>query len=236
MSTLKARLLDGWLGDRFLREQQVESLQWFGDRFMLLRVRGASLRDKPPRPGDKVQIHVPEAGSRTFTPYACDASDGSCSLLAHVQRESPAADWLRRLEPGARLRWFGPSRSLSLESLAAPLALFGDETSFGVASAARELGAAALVRLEVSAPIDSALEVGARLGFAPECLVARQPSEAHLPSIARALAEASAEGGTIVLTGRARSIQLVRELLRVLAPRRQQAVKAYWADGKQGLD
>jgi ferric-chelate reductase (NADPH) len=236
VSTLKARLLDGWLGDRFLRELQVQSLQPFGDRFISIRVQGAPLRENVPRPGDKVQIHVPGAGARTFSPYACDASDGSCSLLAHVQKESPAGAWLRQLEPGARLRWFGPSRSIELEALEAPLALFGDETSFGVASAARQLAPATLVRLELSAPFDGALDVASALGFPQECLTAKESRDAHLPAIARVLAEATARGGTIVLTGQARSIQTLRGLLKATAPGRRQAVKAYWAEGKAGLD
>jgi NADPH-dependent ferric siderophore reductase len=233
---LKARLLDGWLGDRFLRELQVDALRPFGERFVEIRLSGASLRDKPPSPGDKVQIHVPDAGSRTFSPYGLDASTARCSLLAHVQAASPAAHWLRRLTPGARVRWFGPSRSLELAGLAGPLALFGDETSFGVASAARQLEPGTVVRLELSEPLADAVEVAAALGFAPECLIEKQAGAAHLPAIARVLAEATARGGTIVLTGRARSIQAMRDLLKNVAPGRRQAVKAYWAEGKEGLD
>lgn len=236
VSKLKARLLDGWLGDRFLRELQVEALQPFGERFVLIHVSGASLRDKPPRPGDKVQIHVPDAGARTFTPYACDAIAGRCSLLAHVQRESPAGAWVRQLTPGARVRWFGPSRSLALETLEAPLALFGDETSFGIARAARHWARSSFVQLELSAPLADAFAVASALGFTEECLIARQAGDAHLVAIAQALAAATASGGTIVLTGRARSIQTLRGLLKAAAPARPQAVKAYWAEGKEGLD
>ena len=236
VSKLKARLLDGWIGDRFLRQVQVETLRPFGERFVEIRVSGESLRDNPPRPGDKVQIHVPGAGARTLSPYGSDAATGQCSLLAHVQAQSPGASWVRQLKPAARVRWFGPSRSIVLESLATPLALFGDETSFGVASAARQLAPATMLRLELSTPLGDALEVGSALGFAPESLIAKQASDSHLPAIARALGEATASGGTIVLTGRARSIQLMRDLLRAVAPGRHQAVKAYWAEGKEGLD
>jgi ferric-chelate reductase (NADPH) len=236
VSKLKARLLDGWLGDRFLRELQVAALRPFGARFVEIRLSGAPLRDKPPLPGDKVQIHVPQAGARTFSPYGFDASTARCSLLAHVRAQSPAATWVRQLTPGARVRWFGPRRSLELSALAAPLALFGDETSFGVASAARQLVPGATVKLELSAPLTDALEVGVALGFAPDCLLAKQDGDEHLPAIAQVLARATAQGGTIVLTGRARSIQAMRALLKDIAPERRQVVKAYWAEGKEGLD
>lgn len=236
VSNLKARLLDGWLGDRFLRAARVDTLRAIGDRFVLLRVSSESLREKPPRPGDKIQVHVPEAGSRTFSPYGVDARTGSCSLLVHVQQESAAAAWVRRIEPGARLRWFGPSRSIALDALEGPLALFGDETSLGVASAARELATTTLVRLELSAPVVDTIEAATTLGLAQECLIAKQSGDAHLPAIARELAEVTASGGTIVLTGRARSIQALRGLLKELAPGRRQATKAYWAEGKEGLD
>lgn len=245
MPNLKARLLGGWLGDRLLREVHVEDVQQVGARFRFLRVSAPWLGEAPLAAGDKVQVFLPEIGTRTYSPFDLDADAGRFSLLAYLhgeahgeapaaQGDTPGASWAKHLSAGARAR-VAPGRSLPLQTLPRPLALFGDETSFGVARSLLAIEPAATVRLEISS-LDAVAEAAAALTLPRDGLISRRGDDGHLEEVARSLADATQQGGTVVLTGRARSIQNVRTLLRASAPGRRFAVKAYWADGKRGLD
>ena len=68
-------------------------------------------------------------------------------------------------------------------------------------------------------------------------LVERTANDAHLDEVDALLrARDGAEGGTLVLTGKAQSIQGIRTRLRARPAFARQRSKAYWAPGKRGLD
>lgn len=86
-------------------------------------------------------------------------------------------------------------------------------------------------RAEAFHPLLSSLHVKATL-------VPRQTSEHHHPLLIQAaLAAGGAADGHFVLAGRARTVQvLLRALRQAGVPARHIRSKAYWADGKAGLD
>jgi NADPH-dependent ferric siderophore reductase len=241
MPNLKARILGSFIGERFLRVTRVHAVQDLAPKFRRVTLEGswaAEVGDAFGAAGQKVQIFHPEVGSRTYTPFDFERATGRFSLLVYLHGETPGATWGRTVRVGEEVRLVGPQPSTSLDGLTGPAALFGDETSFAVARTLR--GVARLrdrctVRLEVASRSD-AYPVADALDIPRDSLVAKEPEETHLAPIARQLASAAPPGtGTVVLTGRASSIQKVREHLRA-ADHRKQTVRAYWADGKRGLD
>lgn len=237
MANLKARLLGGWLGDRLLRDVVVSNVEPVDRQFRKIRVGASWLGEAPAGAGDKVQIYLPDVGARTYTPFDIGRGAEAFSLLFYLHGDTPGAAFARGIVVGQTLRVLGPGRSIPLESLALPVALFGDETSLGIACSVYALGgsvARSTAHLEVSS-IESARAACAALGLSEEALIERDANDGHLEEVARRLSASTRDGGTIVLTGRASSIQKLRVLLRT-GSRRSQSVKAYWADGKRGLD
>src|SRR3569623_2704855 len=178
MANLKSRLLGSWLGDRLLRDADVVDVTTVG-AFVHVIARSAAV----PAAGDKVQVFFPDVGTRTYSPFGCIG--GRFELAVFLHDRGPSSAWARALAPGRQLRFIGPSSSVALGSIAGPVALFGDETSVGVARSrrGRRRGDARIV-----------LEVGARAAVGPmvaplglrAALVERRG--ARLATIGRALA------------------------------------------------
>ncbi|MEO8801459.1 MAG: siderophore-interacting protein [Polyangiaceae bacterium] len=238
MLSLKARLLGGWIGDRVLRDATVSEVEDLGTSYRRISLVGASLREAACEPGDKVQIFLPEVGARTYTPFAFDREVGRIDLLVYLHGTGPGAKWARSLAPSTVVRLIGPRSSLPLPQMDEPVALFGDETSLAVARSLFDIRAAGrhvVVRLEVDSRAEAQRACEA-IGLPPEIIVERTPDASHLDAIARELAGAVNEGGSLALSGNAHSIQLLRRHLRDLGVVPRQKVKAYWAEGKRGLD
>jgi ferric-chelate reductase (NADPH) len=224
MANLKSVFLGSWLGDQLMRDSTVASVTEMGPRFRRAVIRGLTTKVEP---GDKIQIYIPDAGTRTYSPFAYDAAAGTFELALFTHGDGPGAAWARALKAGDRVRFIGPQGSLALGSLAGPVALFGDETAFGVARSLFDLRRGdAQFRFEVGPDVEVA---AAALGLPREALVPR----GDLAAIARDLAAMNA---TLVLTGNAHSIQALRNALKDLGNDRPQRVKSYWAEGKRGLD
>ena len=223
VANLKSRFLGSWIGDRLMREGEVVAATTLG-AFVHVTVRSAAV----PAAGDKIQVFFPEVGTRTYSPFAC--AGGQFELAVFLHDRGPSSAWARSLAPGRQLRFVGPSSSTPFADIAGPVALFGDETSVGIARALHDArNGDARVVLEVGSR--AAVEpVIAKLGLVAE-LVERNGE--HLATIARDLGGA---GRTLVLTGNAKSIQDLRDRLKQLGGARPQRVKSYWAAGKVGLD
>jgi NADPH-dependent ferric siderophore reductase len=240
MTSFQERLRRG-LSQLMFKELVVDSARDVSPSFRRLRVTGPWLRTTTVSPGDKLQIMIDESGPRTYTPFAHDTTTGTFDLLAYVHAETPASSWIREARPGTKFRAFGPRGSLALATLPGPIVLFGDETSFGVARSlqlARGTSDGLSFVFECSHAIESTA-VLADLSLKSHVVVERQPERAHLEQVFRHLGAALERhsGAHLVLTGHAQMIQALRARLKTqpfaLAG---QKVKAYWADGKRGLD
>lgn len=226
-------ILLGALGGVLLRDAAVRAVRDVADSFRGVELAGPGLRGVTFHPGDKIQVLLPSRDVRTFTPLRWDAEAGATELLVYHHTASPAGLWIRALAVGDTCRFFGPQRSVRVES--GPVVLFGDETSAAVARALARDRALACV-LETSHEHDLRRALGAEVEHAT--LVPRSADEAHMPVVLdRLQAELVRQpGARLVLTGRARAIQLVRAGIKARGLPRPAATAAYWSLGKVGLD
>ena len=231
-----------WLGamvGRFLfREVETAEVRDLGASFRLVSFRGESLRGVSWEPGDKIQVYLPDHGMRTYTPMTWDAARGTGELLVFIHGTSPGAEWGRQLRPGDHWQFFGPRRSIRATDLDGPVVLFGDETSFAVARALADAKSPSAVKsvFEVSDAVESN-EVLSKIGVTG-ATVQRERAEAHLSTTCDRLVDelAATPGASLVMTGKAQSIQLLRTRLKAKSALRSGKVKAYWSVGKAGLD
>lgn len=197
-----------------------------------IELAGPELRGVQWTAGDKLQIRMGSGlQTRTYTPLCWDAAEGRTVILAHALAAGPGSEWARRVQPGQRVAVFGPRRSLDLSALpAAHGVLVGDETAIGLAAAWRP--ASTILEVDQAAAIQPLL---GSLGI-NATLLAHRAEEHHLERLVEA-ALAQGPDRRLVLVGRARTIQFLRRALREhgVASGRILA-KAYWADGKAGLD
>ncbi|MBM7116520.1 siderophore-interacting protein [Archangium primigenium] len=233
MTTAKAAV-QGLLGRLFFRDTTVTHAEDVGRRFRRLVLSGPALRGVEWTPGDKLQIFLPDAGTRTYTPLRWDASTGETELLAYLHGDTPGARWARTVRAGAALQIFGPRSSLVVGG-PSPAVMFGDETSLALARANGEPGRTVL---EVSEPEETQGALDA-LGLRGVRLVTRRADDAHREELVDAVAQAlqAHPGAPLVLSGRAAAIQGVRQGLKArgtAAPALK--TRAYWAPGKVGMD
>ncbi|WP_404362378.1 siderophore-interacting protein [Corallococcus coralloides] len=236
MANAKA-MLGSMLGRFLFTEAKVTQVREVSRAFRQIDCEGPALRAQGWTPGDKVQVFLPGLGMRTYTPLSWDEARGATAFLVYLHGDSPGAKWGRDARTGDTVRFFGPRRSVALESGDAPVVIFGDETSFAVAHALRT-GAKRDVTpiFEVTRREDCAPALR-ELGFEGQD-VERTAGDAHLTQVHERLREAlrAKPGATLVMTGRAQSIQALRSKLRGDGERATPKVKAYWAVGKTGLD
>lgn len=238
MPSVKAFLGDA-IGRLLFHPLTVERARRVTLHFRRLTLVGESLRGDACGPGDKLQIQITGVGPRTWTPFAHDPTRGAVDILAyHHGGEAPGADWAHNASQGEQVRVFGPRGSLPFASLAGPVVLFGDETSFAAARALRDIHPEAGLVFEAT-DRDEADTVLGDLALSAHTVVERRPDDAHRPELHQHLRDrlAAHPGATVVLTGNAASILAARADLKAhKALYAAQKVKAYWAPGKRGLD
>jgi ferric-chelate reductase (NADPH) len=229
-------LLEETVGRLLFRELAIADVEPLAPRFRRLTLTGDSLRGAACAPGDKLQILISGAGTRTYSPFGHDRQRGAVQIVAYSHGDEPGARWAAAVAPGDRVRVFGPRGSLALDALRGPVVLFGDETSVGVTAAAASYPRRVTAVLEASSARDSSTALRA-LGVAAE-VVERADGDRHLADVeARLRAALGREpGARLILTGRAQSIQALRGSLRNAPVAGKPLVKAYWSIGKRGLD
>jgi NADPH-dependent ferric siderophore reductase len=176
--------------------------------------------------------------ARTYTPMSWDAGKGTTRLLAFSHGDGPGSRWASGLREGDTCQFLGPRRSLDLAGLVAPVVLFGDETSFGLAASLREtLRAGDTLHMFEATDVAESRQVLDAVSLGEARLIARSADDAHVATVEAELLRLAANGAQFVLTGKASSIQRISRALKAagVASSRIKA-KAYWAPGKSGLD
>jgi len=223
----------------FMRQVRVAACETIADRFRLITLEGSALAGVAWTPGQKIQIAMGSAFvARTYTPIEWDPVAGRTRILGYAHGEGPGSAWVRGLEPGAECDIFGPRHSLDVSDAAGRLAVFGDETSIGLAHALLHQVRAGPVacRFEVD-DVEASRRVTTHLGLDDAILFGRTKSDAHLEGMEAALPASVTAGSTFVLTGKASTIQRLQQgLKRRAIPATRIVAKAYWATGKAGLD
>lgn len=223
----------------FMRQAIVAACETIADRFRLITLEGAALAGVAWRPGQKIQVAMGSAFvARTYTPIDWDRDAGRTRILGYAHGEGPGSKWVRGLGTGDDCALFGPRPSLDVGAVAGSLVILGDETSIGLAHALRhqDQARAILCRFEVD-DVEASRRVTAHLGLDDAVLFGRTEDDTHLEAMEATLPEIVAAGATFVLTGKASTIQRLRQgLMRRSVPAARIVAKAYWAQGKAGLD
>lgn len=217
-----------WLGRLLLADATVAEVRDPSPDFRLVRLTVSEAVRAALEPGDKIQVLLPADDVRTFTPFRLDGDD-RIAILGHVRTAGSASAWLRSLAAGDAVRFSGPGRSLRLPP--GPVVLVGDETSIAVtASYARARPGAVRPVFELGAGVDATAALAA-VGLADAAVFRRPGSD---PALLDTVVTAAA-GASIGITGGGELVQRVRAGVRARGfP--SVTVKAYWVEGKTGLD
>jgi len=222
-----------------MKPATVVAMERLADRFRLITLEGSALRGVAWTPGQKIQIAMGSAFvARTYTPIDWDPAAGRTRFLGYAHGDDPGSTWVRDLKAGDECDIFGPRRSLDVSGVANSLAIFGDETSIGLAHALlhQHRGRAVKCYFEVD-DVEASRSVAVHLELDNAVLFGRTQRDAHLEEMETVFPALVAAGTTFVLTGKASSIQRIRRSLKSRAvPAAPIVVKAYWAAGKVGLD
>lgn len=223
----------------FMKHVRVIEVEAVAEGFRLIALESPAFKDCAWTPGQKVQIAMGSAFvARTFTPIEWNRAEGQTRILGYAHGGGPGSEWVRNVKRGDECDIFGPRASLAVPDAAGPLMVFGDETSIGLAHAIRRQHADRTLQclLEVNAATD-AREALARLDLDRAEVFERTHNDTYLLEIERRLPALADAGAAFVLTGKASSIQRLRQALKALGtPAARLATKAYWAPGKTGLD
>jgi NADPH-dependent ferric siderophore reductase len=236
----RAGLLEATVQKLFTRSASVVEIVEIGRAFRIITLRGGALRNVAWTPGDKIQLQLGGWTQRTYTPLDWDAVHGRTRILVHLHADGPGTQWARTVKKGDACVVFGPRKSITLAQSRAPVIVFGDETSLGVAAAIAAHGQAPAVQvlLEVSSLAETT-PVIAQLGLIDPRLYERRDDDSHLRDLEAEISTALMQdpAADIVLTGRAGAlVQMTRFLRQTGAGSGRRHTKAYWASGKTGLD
>jgi ferric-chelate reductase (NADPH) len=222
-----------------MRPARVAAVETLSPHFRLVDLEGEALRNIAWTPGQKVQVAMGSGlSARTYTPISWDAGSGRTRLLTFAHGDGPGSRWAGGLCEGAACQFFGPRPSLDLSGLESPVVLFGNETSFGLAAALRGSPRAEGVThvFEASDVAESQAGLEA-IGLGHATLIERMADDAHLAAAKAEVVRLAASGAHFVLTGKASSIQQVSRALKAVGVVSSRVkTKAYWAQGKIGLD
>lgn len=220
---MEAKAFFASLAGFMLKHSRVTQVTALSSYLVRFDVAGEELRDVKWTPGDKAQILIPGQAVRTYTPFGW--RDDAVSFLGFIHGHTPGSNWVRTLRAGDAVDFIGPQKSLSASGITGPVVVVGDETSIGVARAFSESRRVVVV-LEAG-DVDATREVCAKLGLSNSSIVPR----GNLDALATNLKTHVDSGATPFFTGRASTIQQLKQTLKIKG-----ATKAYWADGKRGLD
>jgi len=222
-----------------MRRATIVAAERLADRFRLITLEGAALRDVVWLPGQKIQIAMGSAfTARTYTPIEWNSAAGRACLLGFAHGDGPGSAWVQSVEPGDECDLFRPRTSIDARRPSRELVLLGDETAMGLAYALtrQEPGRPVACHFEVG-DLGSARSVAAQLGIGAASLHARRDGDLHLAEMEAALPAHAEAGALFVLTGKAGTIQRLRHNLRRQGvPTSNILTKAYWAPGKTGFD
>jgi NADPH-dependent ferric siderophore reductase len=224
-----AKALLGAVAGRFLfRHGEVTRVKPLSAHFVRIDVAGEELVGAPFVPGDKVQVFFSGVGMRTYTPITWSA-EGATWFVGYAHGQGPGSQWVREVKVKDEVALFGPRRSIDVSGVRSPVVVLGDETSLAVAVALTrgDAGRQVTVVLEAGAP-DEVKEVARSLELTAVTVVAR----GDVAAMSSALGAQLALGATPVFTGRAATIQALKKQ----HPGAGGRTKAYWAEGKRGLD
>ena len=230
-------ILDRAFARLFLTRGEVHANALLAPGFHDVTLQGDGLRGAVWKPGGVIQIGMTAFSARTFTPVTWDAEAGSTRIVGYEHGGGPASEWLAKAATGTTCEFFGPRAAMDLSRARGAQLVFGDETSLALAFVAQGAGSGPTRSLLEVSSTDAATAAAAAIGLAHATFVQRREDDAHLPEVVGLLDEMAPTTETFILSGKAPSIQKVRDgLKRLEIPSPRIIAKAHWAPGKVGLD
>jgi ferric-chelate reductase (NADPH) len=235
MSSLLVGVVEAVSGPLF-RTVRVVEVEELTDQVRLVSFAG--LEAGSWRPGDKVQVRMAGLTTRTYTPVAAEAGADGFRIVGFVHGDGPGARWVRGLELGVQAAVFGPRRSLDCSGLTGRVVAVGDETSVGLVAAVAGVAATDVEAIFEATDPEDVLVPAERLGLPAPQVVRRHDGGAHRAALAERVAEQLGDGdATVVISGDAATVAAVRRHLKEVGVRPARTLaKAYWAEGRRGLD
>ncbi len=239
MVALTARVAD-LVSDVLLTSAGVTHVDTLASNIVRVELKSDAFRGAVWVPGSKLQFR-PARGAfqmRTYTPTRWDAENGLTEIIGYTHGEGPASGWFRKVSVGDVCEVFGPRHSIDLRDLAGEAVFVGDESSLGLACALRTMHTDAHIILESINP-SALIAVLDELGFRRQhCVVV--PTEESREALLQAAADAAHScraAFDLVVSGDAASVHAIRRGARqwVTKPRKVKG-KAYWAQGRTGLE
>ena len=224
----------------FLRSAVISTVTHLSGHVRLLELAGDGLKGVTWIPGEKVQFHLGKFKTRTYTPISWDSNEGTARFIMFLHGNGPGSEWAELLKQGDQCHFMGPRSSLNFAEINGDSIFFGDETSIAAALAHHGSNGTRQNRyvFEVSSLVESG-EVIQSIGLPHARLVRKTPDLTHLAEVEQSLVDAASELAAPgwIFTGKGQSIQSLRKALRTRdIAFSQLKAKAYWADGKTGLD
>ncbi|MFG1919034.1 siderophore-interacting protein [Micromonospora sp. NPDC048898] len=220
-----------------LDNADVTGLSHLSPEFVRMTLSAEAFRKATWVPGAKLQLR-PRRGSmslRTYTPTSWDADRGVTELVVYTHGNGPAAQWFERVTEGQTCAVFGPRRSLDLRGATGPVLFVGDETSVALAHALRTIPAETSYVFEARDP-RALTDVLAQLGITERVAVVGKDAD-RVELLQHGRTAAVQAPYTLVVTGDAATVHAVRRDSRGWERRPRQVMgKAYWAEGRTGLD
>ena len=234
-------LLSDALERAFFRSVTVSSVTPLSGHFRLIEFAGESLKEDNWIPGQNVQFHLGKLKTRTYTPISWDPAEGTAQFVMFLHGNGPGSEWAESLQTDSPCSFMGPRSSLNFAEVTESSIFFGDETSIGAAVAlhrSRDGKQQDRYVFEVSSLVESA-EALQRFDLPNAKVVKKAQDLSHLTEVGQTLID-SASGLVAprwIMTGKAQSIQALRRMFRNLQVALTRLdTKAYWAEGKAGLD
>jgi len=236
MSGLAERLAD-LAGGAMMDEARVLGCGRLSREFVRVELSAEAFRKATWVPGAKLQIR-PRRGSmslRTYTPVSWDAARGVTELIAYTHGTGPAAHWFDSATEGRTCQVFGPRRSIDLGGVTGPVLFIGDESSVALACALCTVASDVSYVFEARDP-GGLTDVLAQVGIGGRIAVTAKSAD-RTDLLAQARQGAVRTPFTLVVTGDAATVHAVRRDSRGWE-RKPLVVKgkAYWAEGRTGLD
>lgn len=192
------------------------------------------------QPGYAVAIRVNDTEFRNYTPYFFNKGKGSLEIIFHMHGSASGTEFIRSLEIGHQLRISIPRGKKMYDSSVSKYIFFGDETSLGLAYALQ-----AVVKQEHQS-IQFYFELDKENIYLPELLgikssyvfenkVSFTDEELISNILFKNSLHTEMDNKCFVLTGNAKSVQTIRNVLKRENAKGRILAQAYWAEGKQGL-
>jgi NADPH-dependent ferric siderophore reductase len=236
MTRLAERLADLASG-AMLDDARVTGCSRLSSEFVRVELSAEAFRKATWVPGAKLQLR-PRRGSlslRTYTPISWDAGRGVTELIAYTHGTGPAAHWFEQVAEGQTCEVFGPRRSIDLREATGPALFIGDESSVALACALRTVTGDLTCVFEAHDPAGLTGVLAASGITGRVSVVAKSAGRADL--LRQARHDAMPAPYTLVVTGDAATVHAVRRDSRGWERKpRQVKGKAYWAEGRTGLD